>query len=87
MLSRELAASAALELEMEEQPHQSKYLKAREAARYLRCSVRTLARLRAEGTGPRFIRLGGQILYSIDALEEWIDVNTVQPIMAGHIAS
>ncbi|NVE94886.1 helix-turn-helix domain-containing protein [Altererythrobacter lutimaris] len=72
---------------MEKQAHQSKYLKACEAARYLRCSVRTLARHRAAGTGPRFIRQGGQILYSIEALEEWIEINTVNPIMSGLVAS
>ncbi|XUU61864.1 helix-turn-helix domain-containing protein [Erythrobacter sp. HA6-11] len=64
-----------------------KYLKPADAARYLNCSVRTLARYRAQGIGPSYCRAGGQIIYSVDAIEEWIEANTVQPIMAGLAAS
>lgn len=36
-----------------------------------RISVRTLANWRYLGTGPKFTRLGGRILYPIEALDEW----------------
>lgn len=65
----------------------TKYLKPAEAARYLKCSVRTLARYRALGIGPSYCRVGGQIIYSVDAIDEWIAINTVRPVMAGLAAS
>ena len=38
-------------------------LTAREAAEYLRCSVRTLDRERADGRGCPFVRISGRIRY------------------------
>jgi excisionase family DNA binding protein len=38
-------------------------LTAAETARFLRCSVRTLERERAEGRGCRYVRIGGRIRY------------------------
>ena len=42
-----------------------------EAASFLRLAPRTLARHRADGTGPVFIRLGRRVLYNPDDLSEW----------------
>lgn len=42
-----------------------------------RISVRTLANWRWSGTGPRFMRAGGRILYDLLELEAWEAKNTV----------
>lgn len=47
-------------------------LTAKEAARYLGISEKTLANHRWRGTGPEFIRLCGRIFYMIDALEAFV---------------
>lgn len=42
------------------------------SARYHgRISVRTLANWRYQGTGPRYIRLGGKVLYPLTGVVEW----------------
>lgn len=40
--------------------------------------VRTLANWRTTGSGPKFTKLGGNIVYPIDSLEEWERTQTVQ---------
>lgn len=45
------------------------YLIDSEAAEYVRRSPRTLQRLRQEGTGPRYYRAGGRILYTAEDLD------------------
>jgi excisionase family DNA binding protein len=48
-------------------------LTVREAARHLKVSRSTLERLRAEGKGPRFIRVSERsIRYSLADIEEWV---------------
>lgn len=42
-----------------------------------RISVRTLANWRYLGTGPKFTRLGGRILYPIETLDDWERNRTV----------
>lgn len=42
-----------------------------------RISPRTLANWRYLGNGPRFVRLGGRIVYALPALEEWERKRTV----------
>ena len=49
----------------------TKLLRHVEAASFLRLAPRTLARHRAYGTGPVFIRLGHRILYHPDDLMVW----------------
>jgi hypothetical protein len=49
----------------------------REAATRLRLSVRTLERLRVTGLGPKFVKAGRRVLYSVDHLEAWITSRTV----------
>lgn len=56
------------------------YLLPKEAAYFLRCSPRTLTRYRAEGTGPRYHKHGGRILYAASSLREWVSDTTVDPV-------
>jgi hypothetical protein len=56
------------------------YLLPPEAAQVLRCSQRTLARMRAEGRGPRFHKHAGRILYSLEWLHEWVEQGTRTPV-------
>jgi predicted DNA-binding transcriptional regulator AlpA len=51
-----------------------------EAASRVRRSVRTLARMRAEGRGPKYHFEGGRILYPTSAITEWLSRHLVQPI-------
>lgn len=55
------------------------YLTPSEAARILRRSARTLARMRAEGRGPRYHREGGLVLYLLSDLKDWLLQFTVTP--------
>ena len=49
-------------------PH---YLTTPDAAVRLGLSPRTLEKHRCYGTGPVFHKLGGRVVYSIDALDTW----------------
>lgn len=40
-------------------------------------SVRTLANWRSTGIGPAFAKIGGAVLYPLNKLIEWEDMNTV----------
>jgi len=44
----------------------------REAALALRCSERTLERLRLQGTGPQYVKTTRRVLYREGDLEAWI---------------
>lgn len=50
-----------------------------EAARRIRRSVRTLARMRAEGRGPKYHKEGKLILYPASALSEWLAQYCIVP--------
>jgi excisionase family DNA binding protein len=43
-----------------------------EASDYLRLSRRTLERLRVEGTGPKFVKMGRRVRYIKSNLDDWI---------------
>ena len=45
-----------------------------EAAKYLRLKPATLDRMRVQGRGPRYIKVG-RILYDIKDLDEWLNAN------------
>jgi hypothetical protein len=49
----------------------SPFLKSKEAAFYLGLRPQTLAVMRMRGTGPRYRRHGGTIVYHIDDLDSW----------------
>jgi len=50
------------------------------AAEMLGLSRGTLANWRAEGRGPRYIKLGRDVLYRVSDLEAWLDA---QPTIGG----
>ena len=56
-----------------------RFLTPSEAASFVRRSVRTLARMRAEGRGPAYHRQGSKILYSLSALRSWMSIGLVVP--------
>lgn len=42
-----------------------------------RISTRTMANWRAQGNGPRFTKIGGRVLYPVQAVEAWENAGTV----------
>ncbi len=50
-----------------------RYLRTPEAARFLGLSGRTLEKHRTYGTGPRYSKLGGRVVYRLDDLQVWVD--------------
>jgi excisionase family DNA binding protein len=65
-------------------------LTAPETAQYLRCSVRTLDRERADGRGCPFVRIGGRIRYRRADVEAFVAAhvrgNTVRAVLSSHTA-
>ncbi len=53
------------------QPFPQRYLRTPEAAKLLGLSERTLEKHRVFGTGPTFLKLGGRVVYTVDALTSW----------------
>ncbi len=51
----------------------TEYLTAADAADLSRRSMRTLARWRRQGVGPRYIRRGAHVLYRRGDVEAWLD--------------
>ena len=54
-----------------ELPH--RYLRTPEAARFVGISIRTLEKHRIYGTGPRYSKLGGRVVYRVEDLQAWVD--------------
>lgn len=52
-------------------PTNTNFLTAKEASELLKLAVKTLAMMRSDGTGPKFLKPSGKILYRIEDLEEW----------------
>ena len=50
-----------------------RYLRTPEAARFLGLSGRTLEKHRTYGTGPRYSKLGGRVVYKVDDLQAWVN--------------
>jgi predicted DNA-binding transcriptional regulator AlpA len=48
-----------------------RYLRTREAANLLGLSHRTLEKHRTYGTGPKYLKLGGRVVYRIADLQAW----------------
>ena len=44
-----------------------------EAARFVGLSIRTLEKHRIYGTGPRYSKLGGRVVYRVEDLQAWVD--------------
>ncbi|MEL6800520.1 MAG: helix-turn-helix domain-containing protein [Pseudomonadota bacterium] len=49
-----------------------RYLRTPEAARLLGLSGRTLEKHRTYGTGPRYSKIGGRVVYAVDDLQAWV---------------
>ena len=50
-----------------------RYLRTPEAARFLGLSGRTLEKHRTYGTGPRYSKIGGRVVYRVEDLQAWVD--------------
>lgn len=48
-----------------------RYLRTREAAQMLGLSHRTLEKHRTYGTGPKYLKLGGRVVYRMQDLHAW----------------
>lgn len=48
------------------------YIDSRKAAKLIGLAAATLATLRSRGGGPRFVKAGKRVLYSVDELHEWM---------------
>ena len=61
-------------------PSSKPYLNSQEAADILRISVRTLERMRVEGTGPKYLKAGAgtrsRVLYRLADLDTWLDTRS-----------
>ncbi|TPW27708.1 helix-turn-helix transcriptional regulator [Pararhizobium mangrovi] len=53
-----------------------RYLRTPEAARFLGLSGRTLEKHRTYGTGPRYSKIGGRVVYRLDDLQAWVERGT-----------
>ncbi|GJE45877.1 helix-turn-helix transcriptional regulator [Methylobacterium soli] len=42
-----------------------------------RVSVRTMANWRSQSTGPKYVKIGGRIVYPVEAVIEWEEARTV----------
>jgi predicted DNA-binding transcriptional regulator AlpA len=51
-----------------------RYLRTPEAARFLGLSGRTLEKHRTYGTGPRYSKLGGRVVYRLEDLQAWAEL-------------
>ena len=60
-----------------------RFLRTPEAGRFLGLSGRTLEKHRTFGTGPRYRKLGGRVIYALSDLQAWADlgaqVSTTDP--------
>jgi predicted DNA-binding transcriptional regulator AlpA len=50
-----------------------RFLRTPEAARFLGLSGRTLEKHRTYGTGPKYRKIGGRVVYALDDLKDWAD--------------
>ncbi len=50
-----------------------RYLRTPEAARLLGLSGRTLEKHRTYGTGPKYSKLGGRVVYAVADLQAWVN--------------
>jgi predicted DNA-binding transcriptional regulator AlpA len=50
-----------------------RYLRTPEASRFVGLSIRTLEKHRIYGTGPRYSKLGGRVVYRLEDLQSWVE--------------
>jgi predicted DNA-binding transcriptional regulator AlpA len=51
----------------------ARLLRTDEAARFLSLSGRTLEKHRCYGTGPRYSKIGGRVVYRLEDLQAWAE--------------
>lgn len=51
-----------------------RFLRTEEAGRFLGLSGRTLEKHRTYGTGPRYRKVGGRVIYAVADLQSWADL-------------
>ncbi len=67
-------------LAVETLPPETRLFTEGEAAQVMRLSSRTLQRMRAEGGGPRFVRLTStRIAYRLSDIRKWLDYASTLP--------
>ncbi len=54
-----------------------RFLRTKEAARFLSLSPRTLEKHRTYGTGPAYRKLGGRVVYAVDDLMAWTELGAM----------
>jgi hypothetical protein len=57
-------------------PADDRLIPAAQMPAYIGLAVQTLARLRHEGKGPAFVRVGSRIYYRASDVRAWLDVNS-----------
>jgi hypothetical protein len=55
-----------------------RFLRTPEAARFLGLSGRTLEKHRTYGTGPKYRKVGGRVIYALEDLKAWADLGAKQ---------
>jgi excisionase family DNA binding protein len=63
------------------------YLTPPEAARYLRISTSTLAKLRVYGSGPTFTRVGRAVRYPLTSLNAYMAAHLVRSTSEKHLVT
>ena len=53
-----------------------RFLRTKEAAEFLSLSARTLEKHRTYGTGPRYSKIGGRVVYAVTDLQAWVNRGT-----------
>lgn len=61
-------------------------LDARDAARYCALSRQTLAKMRVEGNGPGYMKVGGKIIYDAGVIDVWMASKAVASTSQTHAA-
>lgn len=49
-----------------------------EAAKYLTLSTSTLDKMRVEGRGPRYLKIGGRVFYRLTDLDAYIEAAVIE---------
>ena len=62
-----------------------RFLRTPEAARFLSLSGRTLEKRRIYGTGPKYRKIGGRVVYALDDLQAWADLGGVGGEVCGEL--
>ena len=57
---------------MDEQKNPDPNLTPADASACIGLAEQTLARMRVEGRGPRFLKLGSRVFYKRSAIDEWL---------------